>query len=126
MAERIALNRVSAGRRGGWLTLLRQDVGVWMFLLPAVAFFVGYQVWPIIRVLWMSFTDYQFLTNEPANWIWFVNYIQALQDPLMWASLWRAALFTMMFLPGTIVLPLLLAILIDRVTDKRLATLYRV
>ena len=32
----------------------------------------------------------------------------------MWASLWRAALFTMMFLPGTIILPLLLAILVDR------------
>ena len=63
------------------MTLLRQDIGVWLFLLPAVAFFVGYQVWPIIRVLWMSFTDYQFLTNEPANWVWFDNYIQALERP---------------------------------------------
>ena len=44
----------------------------------------------------------------------------------MWASLWRAALFTIMFLPGTIILPLLLAILVDRVTNPRLATLYRV
>ena len=44
----------------------------------------------------------------------------------MWASLWRAALFTIMFLPGTIILPLLLAILIDRVTNPRLATIYRV
>ena len=43
----------------------------------------------------------------------------------MWASLWRAALFTMMFLPGTIIFPLLLAILIDRVRDQRLATVYR-
>src|SRR5215468_10286465 len=125
MAQTIALNRVSTKRRSGQLTHLRQDVGVWLFLLPAVAFFVCYQVWPIIRVLWMSFTDYQFLTNEPANWVWFHNYIQAFEDPLMWASLWRAALFTIMFLPGTIILPLLLAILIDRVTNQRLATLYR-
>ena len=44
----------------------------------------------------------------------------------MWASLWRAALFTIMFLPGTIILPLLLAILVDRVANPRLATLYRV
>ena len=43
----------------------------------------------------------------------------------MWTSLWRAALFTMMFLPGTIIFPLLLAILIDRVRDQRLATVYR-
>src|SRR5262249_48513431 len=126
MAQTIALDRASARRRGGQLTVLRQDAGMWLFLLPAVAFFVCYQVWPIIRVLWISFTDYQFLTNEPANWVGSQNYIQAIEAPLMWASLWRAALFTIMFLPGTIILPLLLAILIDRVTNQRLATLYRV
>ena len=127
MAQTIASGPMSLPRRhGGQITRLREGAGMWLFLLPAVAFFVGYQVWPIIRVLWMSFTDYQFLTNEPAKWVWFDNYIQALEDPLMWASLWRAALFTIMFLPGTIILPLLLAILIDRVTSKRLATLYRV
>jgi len=128
MAQAMASGRVSVHprRRGGQVARLREDAGVWLFLLPAVAFFVGYQVWPIIRVLWMSFTDYQFLSHDPANWVWFDNYIMALEDPLMWASLWRAALFTIMFLPGTIILPLLLAILIDRVTNKRLATLYRV
>ena len=31
-----------------------------------------------------------------------------------------------MFLPGTIIFPLLLAILVDRVEDQRLATVYRV
>jgi multiple sugar transport system permease protein len=104
----------------------RHDLATWLFLLPAVAFFVGYQVYPIFRVLWISFTDYQFLTNEPANWIWFENYKNALCDPLMWTSLGRAALFTIMFLPGTIILPLLLAILVDRVNNPYLATLYRV
>ena len=43
----------------------------------------------------------------------------------MWASLGRAAWFTILFLPGTIILPLLLAILIDRVTNPLLATVYR-
>ena len=99
---------------------------VWLFLLPALLFFFGYQVWPIIRVVWISFTDYQFLLNEPANWVGFANYVEALNDPLMWAGLGRAALFTAMFLPGTIILPLLLAILVDRVQDQRIATVYRV
>jgi multiple sugar transport system permease protein len=74
----------------------------------------------------MSFTDYQALSNQPEHWIWFDNYIQALNDPLMWKSLGRAALFTIMFLPGTIILPLLLAILVDRVSNPLLATVYRV
>jgi ABC-type sugar transport system permease subunit len=132
MAETIAYDRVSAspalrgGRLDGRVTALRQGVGPWWFLLPTVIFFVGYQVYPIFRVLWISFTDFQYLSGQPANWVWFDNYIEAVNDPLMWVSLWRAALFTIMFLPGTIILPLLLAILVDRVTSPRLATFYRV
>ena len=98
----------------------------WVFLAPALVFFIGYQVWPIVRVLWMSFTNFQLLSDKPAQWVGFDNYAQALHDPLMWASLGRAALFTLMFLPGTIILPLLLAILVDRIANQRLATVYRV
>ena len=132
MVDTIASNRLSASRLqrtasgGGRATALRQGVSPWWFLLPTIIFFLGYQVYPIFRVFWISFTDFQYLSNEPANWVWFDNYIQAFNDPLMWKSLWRAALFTIMFLPGTIILPLLLAILVDRVTNPRLATLYRV
>lgn len=128
MAQTITSDRgdFPAFERVGRLGLLWQSVSPWWFLLPALFFFVGYQVYPIFRVLWISFTDYQFLSNKPANWVGFANYAEALSDPLMWASLWRAALFTIMFLPGTIILPLLLAVLVDQVTNKRLATVYRV
>jgi multiple sugar transport system permease protein len=106
--------------------LAAQRLNTWLFLLPAVLFFVGYQVWPIARVVWISFTDYQFLSQDPANWVGWTNYLEAISDPLMWRSLGRAAVFTMMFLPGTIIIPLLAAILIDRVENQRLATIYRV
>ena len=108
------------------LAWLRQEAGGWLFLAPALVFFIGYQVWPIGRVLWLSFTNFQFLSDKPAQWVGFANYAQALTDPLMWTSLWRAALFTMMFLPGTIILPLMLAILVDRVSNPLTATVYRV
>jgi ABC-type sugar transport system permease subunit len=117
---------LEATRPVGRIVALRQRFGEWLFLVPALAFFIGYQVWPIFRVLWLSFTDYQFLSDKPAHWVWFDNYARALSDPLMWTSLSRAALFTIMFLPGTIILPLFLAILIDRVTNPALATAYRV
>jgi multiple sugar transport system permease protein len=113
-------------RPGARLKRLRQGFGAWLFLVPTLFFFVGYQIYPIFRVLWISFTDYQFLTKQPPNWVWFKNYVTALNDPLMWSSLWRAAEFTIEFLPGTIVLPLMLAIFVDRVKNERLATLYRV
>jgi multiple sugar transport system permease protein len=128
MAQAIANSGVELGEQvaDGRVRILRKGVTEWLFLAPAVVFFIGYQVWPIGRVLWLSFTNFQFLSDKPAQWIGLDNYAQALKDPLMWASLWRAALFTMMFLPGTIILPLLLAILVDKVANQRLATLYRV
>lgn len=124
-AAAVATNGRRAGGRG-ILDMLREDTRTWIFLIPAVAFFIGYQAYPIFRVVWISFTDYQYLTNEPANWVGFDNYLAAMRDPLMWASLWRAVLFTIMFLPGCIILPLILAILIDRVKSPVLATIYRV
>src|ERR1700721_1609371 len=80
---------------------LGKGLAEWLFLAPAVVFFVGYQGWPIARVLWLSFTNFQFLSDKPAQWIGFDNYAQALKDPLMGASLWRGGLFTILFLPGT-------------------------
>src|SRR3954453_21833542 len=128
MAHTIASDPVGyAGQRQrSYGAALRQGAGAWLFLIPTLVFFAGYQVWPIVRVLWLSFTDYQFLSDKPANWVWFDNYIAAFNAPLMWTSLWRAALFTIMFLPGTIILPLLLAVLVDRVGNPRVATVYRV
>src|SRR5690349_21289919 len=89
--------------------------GNWTFLIPMLLFFVGYQVYPILRVLWISFTDYKYLRSEPASWVGLLNYRNALADPIMYSGLLRAVEFTLMFLPGTIILPLLLAVLIDRV-----------
>ena len=98
----------------------------WLFLLPALLFFAGYQVYPILRVTWISFTDFEYLGGDPAAWVGLANYAEALRDPLLWAGLGRAAWFTLMFLPGTIVFPLLLAILVDRVGNRTAATVYRV
>jgi len=100
--------------------------GNWIFLVPALLFFIGYQAYPILRVLWISFTDYKYLRPGPASWVGLENYRNALADPLVYSGLLRAAEFTVMFLPGTILLPLLLAVLIDRVTHPRLAAFYRI
>jgi len=128
MAQTIARDalEIDPGQVATPLRQLRRDVGGWLFLAPTLLFFIGYQVWPIVRVVWLSFTDFQFLSDQPEHWVGIDNYATALQDPLLWAGLWRAALFTIMFLPGTIILPLLLAVLIDRVSNERLATIYRV
>lgn len=60
----------------------------WLFLLPAVAFFVGWQIWPIIRVGWMSFTEFKFTApaGTPIDWVGFDNYRRALDNPFVTSS----------------------------------------
>lgn len=112
----------------GTLHLTWQDLkhsGNWIYLLPATLFFIGYQIYPIIQVFVISFTDYRYLRPASPNFIGLQNYAEALADPLVWQGLYRAAVFTAMFLPGTIFVPLFLAILLDRVRSKRLGAIYR-
>jgi ABC-type sugar transport system permease subunit len=98
----------------------------WMFLAPAILLFAGWQLYPIVRVAWLSFTDYHFLRADAAvSWVWFENYAEAFADPLVRKGLARAAIFTVLFLPGMIFIPLLVAILIDRVTHPKLSIAYR-
>jgi len=98
----------------------------WLFLLPTLILFVGWQLYPIVRVAWLSFTDYQFLrVDEPARWIGVDNYRQAFADPLVQKGLLRAAGFTALFLPGMIFIPMMLAVLIDRISNRKVATFYR-
>lgn len=102
-----------------------KHAGHWLYLVPALVFFIGYQVYPIIRVFIISFTNYYYLRREPIQWVGFQNYINALNDPIMYDGLLRAATFTAMFLPSTIFIPLFLAILLDRVKTPRIASIYR-
>ncbi len=110
----------------GGVVLAKRFVESWVFLLPALVLFLGWQLYPIVRVAWLSFTDYRFLrVDDAANWVWFDNYARAFSDPLVQQGLLRAAIFTALFLPGMILLPMFVAVLLDRVTHPRLSTAYR-
>ncbi|MEM7031423.1 MAG: sugar ABC transporter permease, partial [Chloroflexota bacterium] len=111
----------SSSQRLAWL---RPNYN-WLFLIPTLFFFLGWQIYPIFRVLWLSFTNAEYLSSEPTQFVGFDNFARALADPQMWDGLWRAGQFTLMFLPGTIIVPLFLAILVDRVQHQKLATFYR-
>jgi multiple sugar transport system permease protein len=106
-------------------TWLRHGVN-WIYVLPALAFFAVYQVYPIFWALYISFTDYHYLrVNDPIHFTGLKNFVDAITDPLFHLGLARAATFTAVFLPGVLFIPLFVAILVDRVRNTRLATLYR-
>src|SRR5258706_14753762 len=75
--------------------------GNWIYLVPAFIFFIAYQIYPLIQVLVISFTDYHYLRNTPITFTGLKNYQDALADPLVWQGLGRSAAFTAPFLPGS-------------------------
>jgi multiple sugar transport system permease protein len=124
-------NATLAHRRAG--TKWTESAGNWLFLFPAVAFFALWQIWPIIQVAWYSFTDFRFLDANaqttilglPKGFVGFDNFRLALQDQLVWKGLLRAGIFTALFVPGMILIPMMLATLVDRVSNNKLALVYR-
>ena len=127
MASTATAARPPARLKIVWQTTSRLG-RTWPYLIPALFFFVGWQLWPIARALWISFTDFSFLIDdspESAHWVWFHNYVEAVQDPIVREGLIRAAIFTAIFLPGMIFLPMIIAVLVDRVQSTGLASTYR-
>jgi multiple sugar transport system permease protein len=97
-----------------------------VFVAPAVLFFGVYTLYPVLRALYLSFTHYQFASSEPPVFVGLQNYVTALQDPLVIGGLGRALWFTALFYPGAIILPLGVALLLDRVQHPAASGAYRV
>jgi ABC-type sugar transport system permease subunit len=113
-----------ATRTSRWKTAL-DFLRTYPYLLPAIIFFVGWQLVPIYDAVTLSFTDDKFLDQVAPNWIGLQNYRDVLNDPLFWEGLKRAFIFTIIFVPGMIFIPMVAAVCLDRVKSNRLSTVYR-
>jgi multiple sugar transport system permease protein len=98
----------------------------WLLLLPALVLFAGWQLYPVARVLVLAFTNFQYLGTAPTRFVGLRNFTDALADPVVQQGLLRAVVFTALFLPGMIFIPMLAAVLVDRVRHQALAATYRV
>jgi multiple sugar transport system permease protein len=126
-APRDATHRVltaKSARSGRWDTAINL-LRTYPYLLPAIVFFLGWQIIPIYDALRLSFTDDKFLDQVAPNWVGLQNYRDVLQDGLFWEGIKRAFIFTSIFVPGMIFIPLLAAVCLDRVVSNKLSTVYR-
>jgi ABC-type sugar transport system permease subunit len=112
-------------RTGRWNTAL-DVLRTYPYLLPAILFFLGWQILPIYDALRISFTDDKFLDQAAPNWIGLQNYRDVLRDPLFWEGIKRAFIFTIIFVPGVIFIPMAAAVCLDRVKSNKLSTVYRI
>ena len=75
--ERPPYRPVTTGRQrfSEWMA----NVGIgWLFLIPSLLFFIGWQILPIVRVAWFSLLDYRPIqASRPVTFIGLDNYAQA-------------------------------------------------
>lgn len=59
----------------------------YFFVAPFVIVFCIFSVYPVLRTLYLSFTDLK-VVGTP-NWIWFDNYKRVITDKFFWRALWN-------------------------------------
>jgi multiple sugar transport system permease protein len=117
------LEAPAAAKRFGFLTDRRL---AFLFVSPALALLVFLSIWPLIRLIWLSFTDFSVTRDVPESFIGFENYVDVLTSPVVRAR----ALTTLIFVVGAVALQTVvgfaIAFLISRRTRSRgvLTTLF--
>src|SRR5512146_226109 len=83
----------------------------YLFLAPALALLGVFVVYPIIAVVYYSFTDYDIV--RPPVWVGLDNFTRLFQDDTFWLALTHSFVY-LLVTPILIVLSILLAIVVNR------------
>jgi putative chitobiose transport system permease protein len=85
----------------------------WVLVFPALVWLLVFSVWPSINTLRLSFTDAKPLGGT-VDWVGVRNYTDLIHDSQVWTSLLNSVVYMVVCLPLLTVLPLLLAVLVER------------
>lgn len=96
-----------------WRTKSKKCGAVGLFVLPALIPLIIFWIYPIMRSVWISFTDWDFMTAE-YNVVLFDNYIALFKDQRFYDALWNTVVFTVGTLLPTIIGGLGLALLLQK------------
>jgi len=89
----------------------KRSITPYTFLLPALALLGIFVVYPIIAVVYYSFTDYDIV--RPPVWVGLDNYAKLIDDPTFWTALTNSIVY-LLVTPILIFLSICLAIIVNR------------
>ncbi len=61
----------------------------YLFVLPFVVVFLVFNVYPVLRTLYISFTNMKISEREAISFVALDNYIRVLTDKFFWKALWN-------------------------------------
>ena len=96
----------------------KQVLYFFLFASPGLIGFAVLSVYPILRSLFLSFTNRTLLGYEPTEWVGLKNYIRAFGDVYVWDSLGKSFIYAVATLVTVNVTGLLAALLMNHVKGK--------
>ncbi|HHP7230873.1 MAG TPA: carbohydrate ABC transporter permease [Xenococcaceae cyanobacterium] len=96
----------------------RDTVAAWIFLAPALILLGIFLFYPIAYLIYLSFTTGSFTTSG-VSWIGWSNYRRLVSDADFWQVIGNTLYFTIATVIPTIVIPLVLAVLLNRSAPLR-------
>lgn len=112
-----------ARRRRTRTTGLRRRSAPYLFVLPFVAVFLVFSVYPLIFTARLSFTNWR--GTGAAQWAGWDNYTYLLTSSAFWGSLGNSGVLWLLIVPIQLVVAIVVAVLLSSATLK-LRGLYRV
>jgi len=85
----------------------------WAFLSPWLVTLAVFWLYPLLYSLYLSFTDYQTLSNR-TTWVGLANYRRLLGDDVFWKALVNTLIFVVGTIPFTTIFALVLAAMLNR------------
>lgn len=82
-----------------------------VLLLPAALLLSLVVLYPVVRLVWTSFTDLSLTSGVPAEFVGIENFLWMLDDATFRQALWNTILITLVTVPGALVMGLGLAML---------------
>lgn len=95
----------------------KEKINIFILILPWLIVLSIFWLEPLIYSGYLSLTDYKTLTNK-SNFIGLANYSKMFKDELFWKSLWNTTYFTLITVPVTLSISLVLAEVINNKVKK--------
>ncbi|PHP52499.1 carbohydrate ABC transporter permease [Actinomyces ruminis] len=88
------------------------------FIIPAGIGLIAFYIWPLIRGVWLSFTEYNLLTPEQFTGL--ANYKRMIGDSIFWNAVKVTLEYVVINIGLQTILALIIAVLMQRLTQSTL------
>jgi multiple sugar transport system permease protein len=87
----------------------------YLFLIPGLALYLLWTVYPLIYQLYISFFDWKIIPGQESVFVGFANYQAAFEDKTFWLAMRNTAGYAVVTVAGQMLIGFALAVMVNRV-----------